>query len=77
MRQNTPDLNLESSKIVPPFSTMAERYGTLPDLLNVEVYVLGADDSDKSTAHWQSLQSFWKDYFRNAGGVVQNYSVLR
>jgi hypothetical protein len=51
MRQSTPDLNLESSQIVPSFSTVAGRCGTLPDLRKVRVYVLGADGAGKSDAY--------------------------
>jgi hypothetical protein len=77
MRQSTPDLNLEAPKIAPSFAAVAKRCGTLPALQNVKGYVLGADSAGKSAAYWQSLQAFWRDYFRNAGAVLENYSVLR
>ena len=77
MRQNTPDLNLESLKIVPPFSTLAKRCGTLPELRDVQIYVLGADGAGKSAEYWQSLRGFCGGYFHNAGAVMRSYSVLR
>jgi hypothetical protein len=77
MRQSTLDLNLEAPKIVPPFATVTKRCGGVPALQNVQGYVLGADGAGKSSAYWQSLQTFWKDYFHNAGAVLKAYSVLR
>jgi hypothetical protein len=77
MRQSTPDLNLEAPKIVPTFTTIAKRCGTLSGLRNVQVHVLGTDGADKSSAYWQSVQTFWHDYFRGAGADLENYSVLR
>lgn len=77
MRQSTPDLDLEASKIVPPFATMATRCGIPPSLQNVRGYVLGVDGAGRSSVYWFSLQQFWKDYFQNAGAVLKSYSVLR
>jgi hypothetical protein len=77
MRQSTRELDLEMPKIVPPFATVAMRCGTPPSLQKVHSYVLGADGVGTSSAYWQSLHAFWKDYFRNAGAVLEDYSVLR
>jgi hypothetical protein len=77
MRQSTPDLNLEGTKIAPSFAAVVNRCGALPALQNVQGYVLGADGAGKSSAYWQSLQTFWRVYFHNAGAVLQSYSVLR
>jgi hypothetical protein len=77
MRQSTPDLNLESLRIVPSFSSVAKRCGALPDFHNVQVYFLGVDGAGRSTIYWESLQCFWTAYFHNAGAVLENYSVLR
>ena len=77
MRQSTSDLNLESSRKVPSFSTVAARCGTLPALQQVQVDVLGGDGSGKSSAYWQSLKSFWAAYFHSSGAVLSSYSVLR
>lgn len=77
MRQNTPELNLESTKIVPSFSSVRNRCGEIPSLHNIQVHVLGADGAGKSSAYWQSLQLFWKEYVRHAGAVLQAYSLLR
>ena len=77
MRQSTPELNLESLKTVPSFSTVASRCGAVPALRNVDLSVLGADDAGESGAYWQSMRLFWASYFNNAGAVVHSYSVLR
>ena len=77
MRQSTPELNLESLKIVPPFSTVAMRCGSLPDLHSVQVDVLGADGAGKSSDYWQSLRSFWESYFQIKGALLRTYSILR
>jgi hypothetical protein len=77
MRQSTPELNLESLRIVPSFPIVAKQCGTPPLLRDVQVHILGADGPGKSTAYWESLQSFWEEYFHNAGTVLQSYSVLR
>ena len=77
MRQSTPELNLESPKIVPAFATVAARCGKLPDLHGVRVDLLGVDGAGKSSAYWQSLRGFWEGYMQAAGAVIDNYSVLR
>jgi len=77
MRQSTPDLDLEAPKIVPPFAAVAKRCGAFPALRNVRGYVLGADGAGRSSAYWQSLEAFWKDYLQQAGAILEVYSVLR
>jgi hypothetical protein len=77
MRQSTPDLNLESAKVVLPFPFVIKRCGALPALRTVQVNILGADGAGKSMGYWESLQKFWQEYFQNSGAVVESYSVLR
>jgi hypothetical protein len=77
MRQSTPELDLEAPEIVPPFATVTTQCGAIPKLRNVQSYVLGVDGAGRSSAYWQSLQAFWRDYFQNAGAVLKSYSVLR
>jgi hypothetical protein len=77
MRQSTPDLDLESPNLLPPFATFTTRCGAIPRLRNVQSYVLGVDGAGRSSAYWQSLQCFWKDYFQNTGSALKSYSVLR
>ena len=77
MRQSTPELNLETRKVVPSFSGIAKQSDTLPALLHVQVDVLGVDGSGKSSAYWGGLKSFWIEYLRRSGAFVRNYSVLR
>ena len=61
MRQSTPELNLETTRIVPSFSTAASRCGTLPAFHDTQVYVLGADGAGRSSAYWRSLRNFWNN----------------
>lgn len=77
MRQSTPELNLESLKIVPSFCTVPARSGTPPALRNVQVDVLGVDGAGRSMVYWQSLKCYWTAYFRDSGADLRNYSVLR
>jgi hypothetical protein len=77
MRQSTWELNLEPLRIVPPFSRLAMHCGPLPDLSGVRVEVLGADGAGNAMVYWESLQHFWVNYFRSAGAILENYSILR
>lgn len=77
MRQSTPELNIESPKIVPSFPTLAGRCGKLPDLHGVHIDFLGVDGAGKSSAYWQSLRYFWDGYMHTAGTDIDSYSVLR
>jgi len=77
MRQSTSNLNLESLKIVQSFSIVAERCKLLPELHDVQVYILGVDGAGKSAEYWQSLRAFWGEYFRSAEAMMRSYSVLR
>lgn len=77
MRQSTPELNLESSQMVPSFSIVVRRRDTLPVLQHVQVNILGADGAGKSSAYWQSLKAFWAAYSHSTGAVLCSYSVLR
>jgi len=77
MRQSTTDLDLESPKVVPFFSSLVKRSGAFPELRDVQIYALGVDDAGKSMDYWQSLRSFWEQYSHNAGAGLRGYSVLR
>lgn len=77
MREDTPEVDLESPEVVPGLQAVAQRAGPLPDLRATEVYILGADGIGKSTAYWQSLKGFWAEYFNRARAKLKCYSVLR
>jgi hypothetical protein len=77
MRQSTPDLNLESTRIVPSFSTATSRRYTVQLLQHVQVDVLGADGAGKSDDYWQSLKDFWTANFHTSGANLDSYSALR
>lgn len=77
MREDTPELDLESARTVQPFGTLATRFGAIPNLGGVQIYVLGSDGAGKSIAYWQSLAAFWQAYFQHAGADLREFSTLR
>jgi hypothetical protein len=79
MRHHTRDLDLESGEAVSRSALLgAPSVMSTPALLQgIEVYALGVDGAGKSTVYWQSLQTFWTEYFRHVGAVLRRYSVLR
>jgi hypothetical protein len=77
MRQSTPCLDLESTKVVPTFSSVGNRCGEPATLDKVQTYVVGADGAGKPTGYWQSLKKFWQAYFQNARADLLTYTVLR
>jgi hypothetical protein len=77
MRQNTKELNLESSQVVEPRSAAAADRGPVAELRNIQVFICGADGADRSPVYWQTLRMFWVNYFRNVKVDLRGYSVLR
>ncbi|MGB6688542.1 MAG: VWA domain-containing protein [Terracidiphilus sp.] len=77
MRQDTAELDLESTRLAPAFAAIARRCQPLPKLHGLQVSVLGADDADRSRAYWESLQGLWISYFRSAGADLRQYSAMR
>jgi hypothetical protein len=79
MRQHTAELDLESGRSILSFTQLR----TLPNavqvaaLKGVEVYAVGVDGAGKTMAYWQSLRTFWTEYFECAGAILRGYSVLR
>jgi hypothetical protein len=47
------------------------------DLHGVEIYALGVDASGVSFGYWRALQEFWREYLKQTGATVQEYSILR
>lgn len=78
MRHATREVNLESPALVPSLVQFERQERLpLPRLKGVEVYILGVDGSDKTIEYWQSLERFWREYFRATGATVRRYSALR
>ena len=79
MRHYTAALDLERPNSIVVASAMAavEKRRLIPDLKNVEVYVLGADGAGKPIGYWQGLRDFWQAYFKKAGANVRSYTILR
>jgi hypothetical protein len=78
MRQSSRTLNVEAVPRVPDFRQVRGRVSSeVADLKGVEVFVLGAEETNGSNAYWQALRGFWMDYFQAAEATVRRYSVLR
>ncbi|HEY6351387.1 MAG TPA: hypothetical protein VI636_18440 [Candidatus Angelobacter sp.] len=79
MRHHTRELDLESGSSVSAFRRLEGRRRAMPvaSLRGVEVYALGVDGAGKPIAYWQTLRTFWSEYFERAGAVLRGYSVLR
>jgi hypothetical protein len=77
MRQNTTELNLETSPgVEPPALVTAESSSSL-ELRDAKVFVLGADNAQQSIVYWQTLRTFWESYFQSVKADLRDYSVLR
>jgi hypothetical protein len=77
MRQNTRELNLECSLGVAPHTLVTAQRGSVVELRNVNIFVLGVDGAERSMIYWQILQRFWENYFQIAKADLRAYSVLR
>jgi hypothetical protein len=79
MRQDTADLNLETLTRfdVRAAVSRTERQGLIACLGNVEVYVMGVDNTGRTIAYWDRVRDYWLEYFVKAGSRVYRYSVLR
>jgi hypothetical protein len=79
MRHYTAALDLERPNSIAVASAMAavEKRRLIPNLKDVEVYVLGVDGAGKPISYWQGLRDFWQAYFKKAGANVRSYTILR
>jgi hypothetical protein len=79
MRHYTAALDLERPNFIAVASAMAavEKRRLIPNLKDVEVYVLGVDGAGKPIGYWQDLRDFWQAYFKKAGANVRTYTILR
>jgi hypothetical protein len=78
MRNSTSVLNLERFQVLEHAQPTALLPGIIHvDLRNVEVYAIGVDGANESTAYWQELQRFWTGYLLGSGAIVESFSVLR
>jgi hypothetical protein len=77
MRQNTHELDLESSSNVLQRSSVGVPCDAFGHLENVKVYVVGVDGAARTAAYWQRLRIFWEGCFRSEKADLEDYSVLR
>jgi hypothetical protein len=79
MRHHTRDLDLESGCVVPSMKALLKQSKLVPvaPFQRVEVYALGVDGAGKTLLYWQTLKTFWTEYFQKAGAMLRYYSVLR
>ncbi len=77
MRQHTPQLDLETPTVITQKQLAKMKTLAPSDLRGVQVEILGADGSGKTTEYWLSLRSLWEKYFKSSGGKLTSYSPLR
>jgi len=79
MRHSAPPPNIESPPVVPVGATlrMVERQNEIADLRTIDVYVYGVHAADKDVPYWQSLRSFWTQYFGKSGATLRCFSMMR
>jgi hypothetical protein len=78
MRNHTRDLDLESPSTISAHRNTAKVLNIAPvDLRLVQMYALGVDGAGQTTAYWQNIESFWREYFHEAGARLNDFLVLR
>jgi hypothetical protein len=79
MRHSAPPPNIEAPAVVPVASALqtVERQNQIADLRGVEVYVYGVHAAQKDIAYWQSLRTFWTQYFAKSGAALKCFSMMR
>jgi hypothetical protein len=74
MRHESSTLNLDLQQIDSTFTSNFVRRereaGSMPDLSNVRVRVVGAGASDNKTDSYRALRNFWLAYFGEAGALI-------
>jgi len=78
MRQDTNKLNLAilPQLVVGQEMRIVLQQGLVSDLRDVDVYMLGVDNSGKDLTAWKHLREFWQEYLKAANARVEQYSVL-
>ncbi|MGA2184919.1 MAG: hypothetical protein ABSH47_18015 [Bryobacteraceae bacterium] len=78
-RHSAPPPNIETPRLVPVTSALqlVERQHQIPDLRGVDVYFYGVHAAGKDMAYWQSLRSFWAQYFAKSGATLKCFSIMR
>ncbi len=79
MRHSAPQPDIETPRVVPVEMAMrmVEGQNQIADLRNVEVYVYGAHAGGKDAPYWQSLRTFWTQYFAKCGAILKRFSMMR
>lgn len=77
MRQNTTELDLESSQRITQSALTAGQCRTAVQLRNVNVFVLGSDDGDRTIFYWRTLRESWENFFQSLKADLREYSTLR
>ena len=79
MRHSAPPPNIDSPALVPVASALqtVERHNQIADLHGIDVYVYGVHDAGKDVAYWQSIRSFWTQYFAKSGATLKAFSMMR
>ena len=71
MREYGKGFDFESPSELRPEALLGQvkRQGKLPSLNGVKVWCLGVHASGKTPAYWESLRSFWEQYFKLANAA--------
>ena len=77
-RHYTAALDLEHPQTIRAAQAIevVEKQRLIPNLKNVQVYVLGADAAGKPIGDWQDWWDFWVAYFQKASRL-ESYSLRR
>lgn len=76
--RNSVGVNIENLPIIGEEAIQkVEKEGLIPDLTGFRVYCLGVSPCGKELKYWQSLESFWREYFEKAGAEFVCFSIER
>jgi hypothetical protein len=79
MRHSATLPNIDAPALVPVAAALqtVERHNQIADLHGIDVYVYGVHDAGKDVAYWQSIRSFWTQYFAKSGATLKAFSMMR
>jgi hypothetical protein len=79
MRQCSPLLDIETPRFVPVASAIRTvgQNKLFADLRSVEIFVYGVHSVGKTVAYADSLEEFWRAYFKRCGANLRNFSMTR
>jgi hypothetical protein len=67
----------KAKTILPDWVSKAEKQGLIAELRGVDVYCLGVTAGQKSLPYWNTLQGFWKEYFKKSRVDLKKFTISR